>query len=123
MHSYLKLFPRIFVNKRRTVDRIFFYFSRQRHRTDNDCVITRSCVYNLFYRVIDNFTFVCSDPYAKPPLAISHASPPRLGEAGAGGFLFFNRNFWSFWHTRGFWSFFYYWFFCSLGFRLFYFYI
>ena len=77
VHPHFKLLTGVFVDERRAVDSVLFYFGRQWYRTNNFSVITQSRIDYLLNREIQNLIF------------ISHHSDAQLRDR----FFFFNLRF------------------------------
>src|SRR3989344_4478503 len=88
MNPHLKLFPRIFVDKRRSVNRVLFDFGRWRNWTLYLGIITKRRVYNLLNRYIQDLGFISPDSNAQTRSCLL-----RLRDFEFEGLLFFNRLF------------------------------
>ena len=56
--AHFKLLACIFVNKGRAVDRILFYFGRERNWARNFCIVAKRGVQNLFHRGVKYLVLV-----------------------------------------------------------------
>jgi len=63
MHSHFILIPRIFMDKGRSVDRVFMKFRRQRHGARNLGAVTLNGFHDLPGRLVDQFVIIGPDLY------------------------------------------------------------